>query len=276
MNKSNSQPNVKPIFLLADSQVLFWHGKQGLFMERIRKLMEKDKPEGPFKAAYIGASNSDKPEYYDIFLAAMSQVGISGEECQMIRSKRTRKKDYKFLEEADLVLLAGGDIEKGWNIIKEKFQQQVVDRYYKGAVLIGISAGAIQLGLRGWKEGEPVPDTLFETFQLVPAVIDVHNEESDWGHLHMIVEHIGSYNRGFGIPAGGAAAYHPDWSFEAIRHHLVEFSYVKEDHDKTEFKRSMIIPSESKFPEVSKKGAAPLTKSGKASPNADKGPLDKG
>jgi len=253
-NNSNSKPNVKPIFLLADSQVLFWQDKRGLFMERIRQLMEEDKSEGPCKAAYIGASNGDKPEYYEIFLAAMNQVGIADDECQMIRSKRTRKKDYKFLEEANLVLLAGGDIEKGWNIIKEKFQQQVVDRYYNGAVLIGISAGAVQLGMRGWKEGEPALDSLFETFQLVPAVIDVHNEESDWANLHMVVEHMGSYNRGFGIPAGGAAAYHPDWSFEAIRHHLVEFSYVKDDHEKTEFKRSMIIPPESQYPELSEKG----------------------
>ena len=79
MNKSNSnsQLNVKPIFLPADSQVLFCHGKQGLFMERVRKLMEKDKPGGPFKAAHIGASNGDKPEYYNIFLAAMNQVGYN-------------------------------------------------------------------------------------------------------------------------------------------------------------------------------------------------------
>ncbi|MCP5105796.1 MAG: type 1 glutamine amidotransferase-like domain-containing protein [bacterium] len=245
-----SEANVKPVFLLADSQMLFWREKEEFFLERIRKLLKEEKPEGPFKAAYIGASNGDKAEYYDIFLAAMNQVGIGEEQCQLIRSKKTRKKDLKFLEEADLILLAGGDIEKGWEIIKEKFQQTIVDRYYKGSVLMGISAGAVQLGLRGWKEGEPPVDSLFETFQLVPAVVDVHNEQSDWNDLRKIVEHLGPFNRGFGIPAGGAAVYHPDWSFEAGRHHLVEFSYVKDEQENPEFKRSLIIPSGGDGPEV--------------------------
>lgn len=239
-----SQPNIKPIFLLADSQLLFWRGKDGLLMERVRKIMEQDKPGGPFKAAYIGASNGDKPEYYDIFLAALNQVGIPEEQCRLIRSKKTGPKDFEFLKEADFILLAGGNIEKGWTIIKDKFQQNIVDRYYKGAVLMGISAGAVQLGLRGWQEGKRPVEGLFETFQLVPAVIDVHNEESDWHDLATIVDYLGSFNRGFGIPSGAGAVYHPDWSFEAVRHHLVEFAFVKLEGDEVTFKRSLIIPGE--------------------------------
>jgi peptidase E len=267
-----SQPNIKPIFLLADSQLLFWHDKkEGHFMERIYKLLAEDKPEGSHKAAYIGASNGDNPQYYEIFLAAMNQVGITGDQCQLIRSKRTRKKDLKFLEEADLILLAGGDIEKGWKIIKEKFQQTVVDRYYNGAVLIGISAGAVQLGMRGWKEEKPVLlDTLFETFQLVPAVIDVHNEESDWSDLSMMVEYLGSYNRGFGLPVGGGAVYHPDWSFEAIRHHLVEFSYVKGENEREEYKRSLIIPGEPTEPTEPPPTPSPETLEALQAPGAPK------
>ncbi len=241
----SEEANVKPVFLLADSQLLFWHEKEESLMDRIRKLLEEEKPDGPFKAAYIGASNSDKPEYYDIFLAAMNQAGITEEQCQLIRSKKTRKKDLKFLEDADLILLAGGDTEKGWDIINEKFQETIVARYYKGTVIIGVSAGAVQLGTRGWKENEELPGSLFETFQLVPAVIDVHNEESDWELLNKTIEHLGAWNRGFGIPSGGGAVYHPDWSFEAIRHHLVEFAHVKDEFGWAEFKRSLIIPGQS-------------------------------
>jgi peptidase E len=250
------ETDVKPIFLLADSQVLFYRGNSGdqnreePFMERIRRLIETTNPEGPFKAAYIGASNDDTPEYYDIFTAAMSQVGISRDQCRMIPSQTTTEEDLQFLEQADLVLLAGGDVEKGWNVIKEKFQKIVLDRYYNGAVLIGISAGAVQLGLRGWTEDQPLQDHLFETFQLVPAVISAHDEENDWDGLRTIVEHMGAFTRGFGIPTGGAAAYHPDWTFEAIRHPLVEFAHVKDDGEEIEFKRSMILPSQNKDVEV--------------------------
>jgi hypothetical protein len=240
-------------------------------MERIYKLLAEDKPGGSHKAAYIGASNKDDPQFYEIFLAAMNQVGITDDQCQLIRSKRTRKKDFKFLEQADLILLAGGDIEKGWKIIKEKFQQTVVDRYYNGAVLIGISAGAVQLGMRGWKEEKPVLlDTLFETFQLVPAVIDVHNEESDWNDLAMMVEYLGSYNRGFGLPVGGGAVYHPDWSFEALRHHLVEFSFVKGEHGGDHYKRSLIIPGEPTGPTEPPPTPSPETLEALQAPGAPK------
>ncbi|MCP4156643.1 MAG: type 1 glutamine amidotransferase-like domain-containing protein [bacterium] len=240
---------VKPIILLSDSQILFWRDKEGLFLDRVRDLMERRRaeeseekgeagdPDKPFKAAYIGASNGDNPEYYDIFLAAMQQIGIN--ECRMLPSEPDDE-HIAFLEEADLVLLAGGDVEKGWDVIKEKFQEKLMECYYNGALLMGISAGAVQLGSKGWSGTEPRHENLFDTLQIVPALIDVHDEENDWNNLRQSVEHLGGYTRGFGIPMGGAAVYHPDWSFEAVRHHLVEFATVDE-----ELKRSLIIPSES-------------------------------
>ncbi len=235
---------VKPIFLLSDSHILFWRDKNGLILERIRKLVEEneERAEGPIKAAYIGASNDDNPDYYDIFAAAVQQVDIVDR--RMLPSE-PREEDYDFLDTADIILLAGGDVEKGWTVIDQKFREKIVERYYAGAILIGVSAGAVQLGIKGWPEKEPQTDKLFDTFQLVPAVIDVHNEETDWEWLESMVKHLGGYTRGYGIPMGGGAVYHPDWSFEAIRHHLVEFSHVKE-----EFKRSLIMPSEEGTPET--------------------------
>lgn len=236
---------VKPIFLFADSQVLFWREKEDseLYIQRLRQLIESDenRPEGPLKGAYIGASNGDKQEYYDIFVSAVSQIGIT--ECRMIPSK-PEEEDYKFLRTADLVLLAGGDIETGWNVFSEgEMHQRIVDCYHNGAVLAGVSAGAVQLGLRGWKESKEIPGDLFPTFQLVPAVIDVH-DESDWEDLQKIVKHLGETNRGYGIPAGGGGVYHPDWSFEAIRNHLIEFSFLD-----GEIKRSLVFPKDSSVPE---------------------------
>lgn len=236
---------IKPIFLFADSQVLFWREKEAgeLFIERLKRtiLEDENRPEGPLKAAYLGASNGDKQEFYDIFVSAMNQIGIS--ECRHIPAK-PQESDYKFLRTADLVLLSGGDVETGWNVFSEtELQERVVNCYHNGAILVGISAGAIQLGLRGWKETKQIPGDLFPTFQLVPAVIDVH-DEGDWDDLRKIVKHLGETNRGYGIPAGGGAAYHPDWSFEAIRHHLVEFSYLAE-----EIKRSLVFPRDTKIPE---------------------------
>ena len=68
--------SVKPIFLLADSQLLFWREESGeLFLARARQLLEADTQDRPFKAAYLGASNGDAPEFYQLFEAAMGEIG---------------------------------------------------------------------------------------------------------------------------------------------------------------------------------------------------------
>jgi peptidase E len=234
---------IKPIFLLSDSQILFWKSDKGSFTERLLKTIEEDesRPEGEIKASYIGASNGNKAEYYDIFVSAMNQVGITN--CRHIPSKPSSQ-DYTFLRTSDLVLLSGGSTATGWNAMnRTDLREKIVKCYHNGAVLVGISAGAIQLGLRGWKQTKKIPRDLFETFQIVPAVVDVH-DKSDWAFLRKVVKHLGNTNRGYGIPAGGAAAYHPDWSFEAIRHHLVEYSYLDD-----EIKRSLIFPKQDGMPE---------------------------
>lgn len=212
----------KPIFLLADSQLLFWRDEEGkLFLERARIALEDDMPT-QLRAAYLGASNGDAPEFYDLFVAAMNEIGIQN--CRQIPSKPSVD-DRLFLGRADLILLAGGDIELGWDTFQENgLQQKIVERYYAGALLIGISAGAVQLGLKGWNEKSR---TVFDTFRLVPFVVDVHDEPS-WVRLGQIVQKAGEHARGFGIPSGGGAVYHADFSVEPVRHPLVEVTQIEE------------------------------------------------
>lgn len=235
---------VKPIFLFADSQILFWKSKAGLILEQIKQLILEDRRGNKkIRAAYIGASNGDKEEFYDIFLAAVAQVGIKADNCMMIKSKPA-KKELSFFEKADLVLLAGGDAKTGWDIMnKNGLRDKIVERYHAGAVLLGISAGAVQLGLRGWLEPAKDPEEyrVFTAFQLVPFVIDVHDEqEGQWERLHNTVMDGEEHCRGFGIPSGGGAIFYPDWSMEAIRHPLAEFSLFPEG-----LKSSIIFPPRS-------------------------------
>ena len=114
---------VKPIYLLADSQPLFWRNKGTRFLSGVRDYVEAETP----KAAYIGASNGDNPEFYSIFRAAMEQVHIT--ECRMIPSAPSQD-DRSFLLTADIVLLSGGDVELGWNVMKENgLSDCVVSRF---------------------------------------------------------------------------------------------------------------------------------------------------
>lgn len=211
---------LQPIYLFADSQLLFWRDKRTLFLETITELIVPASP----KAAYIGASNGDDPQFYSIFEAAMENVGIQN--CRMIRSSFTST-DESFLNEADIILLAGGDVERGWNIFNQSgLKEMIIKRYYEGAVLIGISAGAVQLGLFGLVQ-EQACNKLIDTFKLVPFIIGAHEEEQDWKSVREAIEILEGSVKGIGIATGGGLIYYPDQSIEAIRYSLNEFS-VKE------------------------------------------------
>lgn len=234
--RSGKSERLKPIFLFADSQLLFWQDQGELFLNRVRRVLDEE-PEGDHKAAYIGASNGDRPEFYDIFLAAMQGIHIC--ECRMIPSQPAPD-DYDYLDEADLILLAGGDVRQGWDVFRENgLSERIIERYYAGTVLMGVSAGAIQLGLKGWGESATAPEDAFSTFQLVPFVIDAH-DEPEWRRLSQIVLKMGGYIRGLGIPAGGGVILYSDWSVEPVRRPLAEFTVCDDG-----LKRAMLFPPES-------------------------------
>lgn len=210
--------NPQPIYLFADSQLLFWSEGGELFLNSIRRLVARDSP----KAAYVGASNGDAPEFYSIFEAAVGGAGVHRRR-MILRSFSAE--DQSFLREADIILLAGGDVERGWRVFTETgIREFIIRRYYEGAVLMGISAGAAQLGLYGYVERGASPPELVGTFKLVPFVIDAHDEKQKWGRLRRAIRLLDGAAKGIGIPAGGGLIYYPDQRVEAIRRPLSEFS----------------------------------------------------
>lgn len=138
---------------------------------------------------------------------------------RMIRSAPSDA-DRAFLDEADLILLAGGDIARGWAVFQETgmHTRPSLRATAWGAVLMGISAGAVQLGQRGFSEGGAAP---FDTFQLVPMVVDVH-DEPEWSRLNAVVKGLPEHTRGLGIPLGGAIIHADFLSVEPVRKQLLE------------------------------------------------------
>lgn len=227
---------VKPIFLLADSQLLFYKSGDGLLLERIKKLIHKEVKADEIKAAYIGASNNDDPQFFEIFELAMQQVDIRN--CRMIKSI-SNEDDINFLKSADIILLAGGDTYKGWEIIKRNGWDKIItEKYSNGDILLGVSAGAIQLGVKGYRDNfENVEEEVgFDTLQLVPFIIDVHADH-DWLNLSKRIKLEENQINGYGIPYGGGMIYYPDMSLEAIRFQCHEISNVDNNID-----RSIILP----------------------------------
>ena len=212
--------DIKPIYMLSDSQLLFWQEKGSLFLKKVKAHLPTSA-----KAAYIGASNGDVDDYFQIFQTAMDSIDVK--KCRMIKTPPTPD-DQDFLNQADLILLSGGDVKKGWDLFKtHKMRDTIIRRYGEGAVLIGTSAGAIQLGKAAWPGHEPEYSALFRTFGLVPIMVSVR-EEPHWDNLKRAVPMWGDATQGIGIPAGGGLIYYPDHTLEAIRHPAFEVWYKDE------------------------------------------------
>jgi peptidase E len=208
---------LRPIYLLADSQLLFWKENGNSFMASIKALLAKEKP----TAAYIGASNGDLLEFYRLFEGVMAEAGIV--DCRMIRAS-FQEDDAQFLEQADLILLAGGDVAQGWKVFTETgMNDMLIRRHAEGALLIGVFAGAIHLGLYGCLEKGASHREMFKTLGLVPFMIDVHGEQNEWLQLSETIELLGTDVKGIGIPSGGGLIYHPDNTVEPVRHQAMEF-----------------------------------------------------
>ncbi|ETW93945.1 MAG: hypothetical protein ETSY2_50520, partial [Candidatus Entotheonella gemina] len=134
-----------PIFLLADSKPLFRSTLGGSVLGSLRRVLPRRA-----KAAYLGASNGDDPAFYSIFEAAMDAIEIT--ERRMVTSAYTDA-ERAFLADAQLVLLSGGDVARGWEVFtRTGMHDAVVERLSAGALCVGVSAGAVQLGLQGWQE----------------------------------------------------------------------------------------------------------------------------
>jgi hypothetical protein len=207
---------IKPLYLLADSQLFFWKSDSNSLAERVRANLDSSSP----KAAYIGASNGDQPEFYSLFQAAMEAMGISN--CRSVPSQPSRE-DISFIEEADLILLSGGDVERGWRTFEQNGLKELVPRKrFDGAILMGVSAGAVQLGL-GCLSNSAQPKQI-DMFRFAPFYVGAHDEENDWWDLRALVNLSQADTRAIGIPAGGGAVFQSDGTLEPIRKHLIELT----------------------------------------------------
>lgn len=225
----------KPLYLLADSQLLFWKRNGQLLLEAAVNGSEET---SSLSAAYIGASNGDRREFYEIFAAATEAAGI---ESRHMIAASFDSQDRACLERAQVIVLAGGDVGLGWSTFQKTGMKDVIlARYAEGAVLVGVSAGAVQLGRHAVLQApESSATELVDVLNLVAAVIDVHDEGSEWARLSGTVHLLEGTTVGLGIPSGGGIIVHPDTTIEALRRPAHEFRF-----DGTRVTHSLLCPAE--------------------------------
>lgn len=210
----------RPIYLLADSQLLFWKpdGKAPFLRRALPQLAG-----AASKAAYLGASNGDRAEFYALFVAAMAAIGIHA--CRHIHAALPRP-EAAFLAEADLILLAGGDPGLGLRTLQHNGAAElIIERYRAGSLLMGVSAGAMQLG-RSVIAARDSDYELLPALALVPFIIDAHQESSGWRSLGRAVRDLDGAISGVGIPTGGGALFHTDGTLEPVRAAVHELTFT--------------------------------------------------
>jgi cyanophycinase len=226
--------HLQPIYLLADSQLMFRkEGTACSIFDSVRDTIETAFP----SAAYIGASNGDDPISYSIFQSALEAIGLHRH--RMIPSTLSAY-DEDFVNNADIILLAGGDVERGLRVFADNGLKEIVTRrYLEGALLIGVSAGSVQMGLSELTGSMASSDKVLNYFEFVNCIIGVHEEADGWGRLRQNVKRHGGQVRGIGIPSGGGAIYHADNSLEPLRSPLSEFLA-----DGDEVIRNLLLPGD--------------------------------
>jgi cyanophycinase-like exopeptidase len=204
------------VYLLADSQLLFASpGGRPLLAPAVAAT---GSPEP--RAAYVGAANGDRPEFYSIFESAMEMIGVHDR--RMILSDYSAG-DRAYLRSADLIVLAGGNVGSGLHVLRETGMDDDLDeRRREGAVLVGVSAGAVHLGAMGWLGDEPAEGELVGTLGIVPFPVDAHDEVRGWRRLRQLVLRSLPGSVGIGVPAGGGIIYHPDGTVEPVGRSAVE------------------------------------------------------
>lgn len=159
------------LLLLADSQLLF----RPQLSPQVQQFFAARPPGVVLRAAYIGASNGHQAEFFQLACAGLEALLARPLTCEFIRTEH----DIPALP-VDLVLLAGGSVSTGWEFLQRPALRQWLEqcRLRPGTLIIGVSAGAIQLA-RGCDPEQPAPQG--QTFlDWLPLFIAVHEEAQGW------------------------------------------------------------------------------------------------
>lgn len=184
--------------LLADSQLLFTSQYSKELQVFFRNKFSNA------HGLYIGAANGDQADFYALACDAFQAFGASLS--WAASTKEATVKSY------DFYVLAGGDVAQGWDYLSQPpVQAHLQSAYARGAVFIGISAGAIHLA----NTISPSGNTLHRFFDWVDLAVAVHEERDLWPTKTHWERHWRTQIALLCIPFAGAMIVHAGEYFQA-------------------------------------------------------------
>jgi hypothetical protein len=158
--------------------------------------------------AWVGAANEDSLPWFERAATVLRQR--YGADVRMVRTAFADD-SQRLVDEAPVIYLPGGDV----SLLAARARELGLDetirrRHAEGALVVGVSAGAIGL-TRWWVEfpEDGRPPYRIPCIGALPIAVDCHDEESDWEELRALLdawqrEEPGATVDAYGIPAGGA------------------------------------------------------------------------
>lgn len=186
------------LILLADSQLLFAGAYSGGFREFLRQRVNGK------RGVYLGASNGDVPEFFELGQTAFAALGAT----LIFQSMHAET----LADDADFYLLAGGDVAQGWRYMSRPAVLAALQRARaKRALFIGISAGAMHLA-----SGFVSPDLPLQSFLgWMEVAVAVHEERDAWPTRRQWQRYAPVSLPLLCIPMGGAFLWQENHGYQA-------------------------------------------------------------
>ena len=159
------------------------------------------------RVAYIGTANGDNRVFFQMMKSMLTQAGAGKVDfLRLAKAKPDLQAVREALSAADVVFLAGGEVEDGirW-LQKHGLVPFLRDLHREGKPFLGVSAGVIMMGSH-WVHWEVPEDddtsSLFDCLGLIPLLFDTHGEDEDWVEIKAALKLLGDGARGYGLPGG--------------------------------------------------------------------------
>ena len=192
--------NETPAILLAGGRP-----RDPAYMARLfaQALGGTDKP----RVAYIGTANGDNADFFLRMQSILMEAG-AGAVVQLLLANENPDLGAAIstLKDADVIFLAGGEVEDGMDWLKKHGLVALLrELYAAGTRFTGVSAGTIMMGSHWVHWDVPEDDStssLFDCLGIIPVLFDTHGEDEDWVEMKAALKLLGNDARGYGLPGG--------------------------------------------------------------------------
>lgn len=165
-------------------------------------------------ALYVGAASGDDRDFGTALSLLIEAGGAKRVLWPKLTGRSRRPAHFRdALGEVDFIFFGGGDVEAGMAALGDADLVEPLHAAAKrGAVFVGMSAGAIMLGERWirWPHAEAHDDEAetYECLGIAGISIDTHGEGDGWHETQSFAtvraRELGAEACAYGVPSGGA------------------------------------------------------------------------